>query len=71
MEAQTIRQHTVQEVRGENWKIRVRPPPEKMRLQGGGAQIVRMNIQGNACAHGVINLDISPSSVLPDMTARS
>ena len=70
-EAQTIRQTTVREVDEGNRKIQVHPPLEKMRPQGGGAQTVQMNIQGNAHADGVTNLDILHPNVLPDMTARS
>ena len=71
VEAWTIRQTTVREANEGNQKIQVHPPPGKMRLQGEGAQTVQMNIQGNAHADGVINLDTFHPNVWPDMTARS
>ena len=71
VEAQTIRQTTVREASEENRKIQAHPPLEKMRLQGGGAQTVQMNIQENVHADGVTNLDTFCPNVLPDMTARS
>ena len=71
MEAWTIRQTTVREADEGNQKIQVHPPPGKMRLQEEGARTVRMNIQGNAHADGVTNLDTFHPNVLPDTTARS
>ena len=63
VEAWTIRQTTVREADEGNQKIQVHPPLERMRLQGGGAQTVRMNIKGNAHADGVTNLDILQTEV--------
>ena len=40
VEAQAIRQTTVREAGEENRKIQAHPPPERMRLQGGGVQTV-------------------------------
>ena len=71
VEAWTIRQTTVREANEGNRKIQVHPPPGKMRLQGEGARTVQMNIQGNAHADGVTNLDTFHPNVLPDTTARS
>ena len=71
VEAGTIRQTTVREADEGNRRIQIHPPPEKMRLQGGGAQTVRMNIEGNAHADGVTNLDTFHPNVLPDTTVRS
>ena len=71
VEAQTIRHTTVREAGEENQKIQDHPPPEKMRLQGGGAQTARMDIQENVHVDGVTNLDTLHPNVLPDTTARS
>ena len=71
VETWTIRQTTVREAEEGNWKIQVHPPPGKMRLQGEGAQTVQMNIQGNAHADGVTNLDTFHPNVQPDTAASS
>ena len=71
VEAWTIRQTNVREADEGNPKIQVHPPAGKMRLQGEGARTVHMNIQGNAHANGVTNLDTFHPNVRPDTTARS
>ena len=71
MEVQTIRQTTAREAGEENQKIQARPPQERRKLQGGGAQTVRMNIWENVHVDGVTNLDTFHPNVLPITTAMS
>ena len=71
MKIQAIKQTTAREAGEESWKIQAHPPPERMRLQGGGVQTAWMSIQVSVHVDGVTNLDTFHPNVLPGMTAMS